>query len=172
MLDAVPSGQETDKKRGHMNILRKMIAAGANALFRGAQTKGIVASTLILLSSSAIAGSSAGYGMGGQFTRFDPVVSQYNQSGELFRILGHCQSACTLFLGIRNVCIERSARLLFHAGNDRSGRISATSTQHMLSAYKPRLRQYLVSGGHTQTQAFHAVSGADLIARFGYKPCP
>ena len=27
--------------------------------------------------------------------RFDPVVSQYNQSGELFRIEGHCQSSCT-----------------------------------------------------------------------------
>jgi hypothetical protein len=35
-----------------------------------------------------MAGISAGYGMGGQFTRFDPVVSEHNQSGELFRIEG------------------------------------------------------------------------------------
>jgi hypothetical protein len=28
-----------------------------------------------------------------------------------------------------------------------------------------------VSGGYTQTQAFHAVSGAELIERFGYKEC-
>src|SRR6266550_4565492 len=130
---------------------------------------GVVLVWLSTSISAVAVGSSQPYGQGGWFEQFDPVVRQYNQSGEQFRIEGHCQSACTLFLGIRNVCIERSARLLFHAGNDRSGRISATSTQHMLSAYKPRLRQYLVSGGHTQTQAFHTVSGADLIDRFGYK---
>ncbi len=74
---------------------------------------------LLLLSTPAMAGTSAGYGMGGRFARFDPVVSQYNRSGELFRIEGHCQSACTLFLAIRNVCVERSATLLFHAGGPR-----------------------------------------------------
>jgi hypothetical protein len=68
--------------------------------------------------SSIAAGSSAGYGTGGPSARFDPIVNQYNQSGELFRIEGRCQSACTLFLGIKNVCVERGATLLFHAGHD------------------------------------------------------
>jgi hypothetical protein len=102
---------------------------------------------------------------------YAPIVAAHNQSGELFRIEGRCQSACTLFFGIRNVCIERSAVLAFHGGNDRSGKISATSTQHMLNAYKPRLRQYLVAGGYTQSQTFHDVSGTELIDRFGYKEC-
>ena len=94
---------------------------------------------LALLSSSAVAaGSSQGYGMGGQFARFDPVVAEYNRSGELFRIE-------SLFLGIRNVCIEPSAQLLFHAGHDRQRNITAKSTNHMLAAYKPKLRQYRVS---------------------------
>ena len=92
-------------------------------------------------------------------------------AGELFRIEGRCQSACTLFLGIRNVCVERSAELAFHGGNDRSGKISPASTQHMLNAYRPRLRQYLVAGGYVQTQAFHTISGAELIDKFGYKEC-
>jgi len=69
------------------------------------------------VSAPAIAaGSSVGYGNGGAFSRFDPIVQQYNQSGELFQIQGHCQSTCTIFLSIRNVCVERSATLLFHAG--------------------------------------------------------
>jgi hypothetical protein len=29
-----------------------------------------------------MAGNNAGYQMGGQYRRFDPVVSQYNASGE------------------------------------------------------------------------------------------
>lgn len=128
---------------------------------------------LSLFSSSAVAaGSSQGYGMGGQFVRFDPVVAEYNRSGELFRIEGHCQSACTLFLGIKNVCIEPGAQLLFHAGHDRQKNITAKSTNHMLAAYKPKLRQYLVSNHYMDTLAFHTVSGREMIDKFGYKACP
>ncbi len=126
---------------------------------------------VVLFSSSAMAGTSQGYGAGGRFVVYDPIVAAHNKSGELFRIEGRCQSACTLFLGIRNVCIERSAVLAFHAGNGSGGKISATSTQHMLNAYKPKLRQYLVAGGYTQTQSFHDISGGELIDRFGYKEC-
>lgn len=133
--------------------------------------RGTLFMLLMMMSSSAMAGTSQGYGNGGRFAIYDPIVAAHNRSGELFRIDGRCQSACTLFLGIRNVCVERGAQLLFHGGNDRTGKISAVSTQHMLNAYKPKLRQYLVAGGYTQTQAFHAVSGADLIDRFGYKEC-
>ena len=125
-----------------------------------------------LLTSSALAGTSAGYGMGGQFSRFDPVVAEHNRTGELFRIEGHCQSACTLFLGIKNVCVEPRARLLFHAGHDRQRYVTAKSTNHMLAAYKPALRQYLVSNHYMDTLAFHTISGRELIDKFGYKVCP
>ena len=66
----------------------------------------VIAALLALMPACAMAeGSNAGFGMGGNYSRFDPVVAQYNASGELFRISGHCQSSCTLFLGIRNVCV-------------------------------------------------------------------
>jgi hypothetical protein len=127
----------------------------------------------LLISTPAIAaGSSAGYGGGGQFARFDRVVAQYNQSGELFRIQGHCQSACTLFLGIRNVCVEPSAALLFHAGHDKARQIKASATSHMLNAYNAGLRSYLGANHFMETMAFHTLSGRDVIRRFGYRECP
>ncbi|MEO8318867.1 MAG: hypothetical protein ABJA75_14880 [Bradyrhizobium sp.] len=132
----------------------------------------LIVLAMLLKTTSAIAGSSAGYGMGGQFTRFDPIVSQYNQSGEIFRIEGHCQSACTLFLGIRNVCIDRNATLLFHAGHDRNKNITASATQHMLSAYNANLRDYVMANRYMDTLAFHPISGRDLIQKFGYRKCP
>jgi hypothetical protein len=134
--------------------------------------RNVIVAMLLLTSTSAIAGTSAGYGMGGQFARFDPVVSQYNQSGEVFRIEGHCQSACTLFLGIRNVCIDRNATLLFHAGHDRSKNITASSTSHMLGAYNASLRDYVTSNHYMDTLAFHSISGRDMIQKFGYLECP
>src|SRR3984893_10746803 len=107
--------------------------------------RNIVAATLLMFTTSAVAGTSAGFGMGGQFARFDPVVSQYNQSGELFRIEGHCQSSCTLFLGIRNVCIDRNSTLLVHAAHDRGQTVSASLRSHMLDAYNARLRNYVTA---------------------------
>jgi hypothetical protein len=131
-----------------------------------------VGAALLLIAMPALAASSAGYGKGGWFEKFDPIVARYNQSGELFRIEGHCQSACTLFLGIKTVCIEPSARLLFHAGHDRNRNIKPSATQHMLNAYNSQLRGYLVANHHVDTLAFHTISGRDLIRKFGYRECP
>jgi hypothetical protein len=55
-----------------------------------------------------MAGNNADFEMGGNYARFDPVVSQYNASGELFRIEGHCQSSCTLFR--YQECVHRPQR--------------------------------------------------------------
>ena len=133
--------------------------------------KTFAALAFLLAASAAMAGTSAGYGMGGQFVRFDPVVAEHNRSGELFRIEGHCQSACTLFLGIKNVCVDRNAQLLFHAGHDRQRNVSAKWTNHMLSAYNGKLRSYLVSNHYVDTLAFHTISGNDMINKFGYRAC-
>jgi hypothetical protein len=134
----------------------------------------VVAAIALLLAGGPTfaAGTTTGFEMGGNYRRFDPVVSQYNQSGELFRIDGHCQSSCTLFLAIRNVCISRSATLLFHSAHDGSGVASPARTEHMLAAYNPRLREYLVSHHYMETLAFHTISGSEMIAKFGYRECP
>ena len=134
--------------------------------------KFVVCLVLLLVSSPALAGSSQPYGKGGYIAQFRPVIDQYNSSGELMRIEGHCQSLCTLFLGLRNVCVERSARLLFHAGHDRQRNIHAGSTARMMSAYNGGLRQYLSNGHYMETLAFHTIPGATMIDRFGYKECP
>jgi hypothetical protein len=126
----------------------------------------------LAMSTAALAATSQPYGMGGWIADFQPVIDRANASGELFRIQGHCQSLCTMFLGVRNVCVERSASLLFHAGHDRQRNISAQSTQRMLGAYNSSLRQYVVSQGYMNTLAFHTISGSDIINKFGYKECP
>jgi hypothetical protein len=119
--------------------------------------------------------SALGMGMGaraGGLGPFDAVVAQYNASGERFRIDGHCQSACTMFLAIRNVCVTPGATLLFHAGGNRQvGRVSPQATAHMLAAYKPALRQYVEANHFMDTFDFHAISGREIVSRFGYPAC-
>jgi hypothetical protein len=129
---------------------------------------GIVGALLVafLCSAAKAEGSNLGYGSGGSLSDYNGTVHQYNASGERFRIRGRCQSACTLFLAIKNVCIERSAALRFHAGS------SPISTARMIEAYNARLRNYLNTGNYMNSSAFHTISGSDMISRFGYKECP
>jgi hypothetical protein len=94
----------------------------------------------VLISSTSFAATSERFSRGGWYKDFQPEIERANSRGELFRIKGHCQSNCTLFLGLRNACVERSATLLFHAGHDRQRNIHVAHTQRMLSAYNAKLR--------------------------------
>jgi hypothetical protein len=106
------------------------------------------------------------------FARFLNVIQQYNASGERFRIDSHCQSACTMFLSIRNVCVAPGATLLFHAGGSmQKGTISTARTQEMLGTYNAALRQYVTDNHFMDTFAFHPISGHDIVKRFGYPAC-
>jgi len=106
------------------------------------------------------------------FAHFQSVVAQYNASGERFRIDSHCQSACTMFLSIRNVCVAPGATLLFHAGGSmRKGIVNPATTQQMLSTYNAALRQYVTANHFMDTLAFHSISGSEIIRRFGYRAC-
>ena len=120
--------------------------------------------------------SSLGMGYGARdayaFGRFLNVIQQYNASGERFRIESHCQSACTMFLSIHNVCVTPGATLLFHAGGSmQKGIISPSSTQQMLSTYNDALRKYVSDNHFMDTFAFHSISGSEIIKRFGYPAC-
>jgi hypothetical protein len=128
--------------------------------------KAMVVALALVLAISAAAADSRPYAMGGITREFAPKVREADRSGRLFRIRGHCQSACTMFLAVRNVCIEPSARLLFHAGR------TARGTRDMMNSYNGRLRAYLVANGIMERSAFHTISGRDMIARFGYRRCP
>lgn len=106
------------------------------------------------------------------FAQFQAVIQQYNASGERFRIDGHCQSACTMFLSIRNVCIAPGATLLFHAGGSmRKGIVSPGRTQQMLDTYNASLRQYVTANHFMDTLAFHSIPGSEIVRRFGYPAC-
>jgi hypothetical protein len=112
--------------------------------------------------------SSAPYSHGGFSKSFGELAAQINRSGKLFRIEGTCQSACTMFLSLRNVCVDPNATLLFH-----SGRPGTTQGRgRMLATYNAKLRNFLIANHYMDTPAFHAISGRDIVRKFGYRACP
>jgi hypothetical protein len=123
-----------------------------------------------LSSSSALAErSSLPYAKGGFSASFAQLARDINQSGELFRIEGTCQSACTMFLSLRNVCVDRNATLLFHSGR-RLGAVGGR--ERMLNTYHAKLRKFLIANHYMDTPEFHVISGRDIVQKFGYRACP
>jgi hypothetical protein len=127
--------------------------------------KAVLTSIFLALAVPAFAADSRPYAMGGITREFAPKVREADRSGQVFRITGHCQSACTMFLAVRKVCIEPSARLLFHAAKTERG------TRDMINSYNTRLRAYLRTNKIMESSAFHTISGRDMIKRFGYRQC-
>ncbi len=129
----------------------------------------------LLWTAPALAdGSSLPYGGGGPMAKFDAIIGQYNASGELFRIEGHCQSSCTMFLAIRNVCVDANANLLFHASLSPRERDHAPYPErnaHMASHYNSSLRAFVLANHYMDSFTFHAISGRDIIRKFGYRQC-
>lgn len=138
--------------------------------------RGLFLGVVAIIASPVLAdGTSLGHGEGGRIVDFLPIVQQYNASGELFRIQGVCKSACTLFLGIRNVCIERDATPMFHGGHDIQENVTGPDTRAsraMLYRFNEALRQHLLDGHYMDTEEYHTLMGTELIDRFGYRECP
>lgn len=109
--------------------------------------------------------SSSRYGMGGRTGQFGEIRQQIAVSGQPFKIEGHCQSACTMFLKLKNACVDPNAELLFHAGSNQK------ATQQMLGSYNGALRNYLVANHIMDTTTFTTISGRDMIQKFGYRSC-
>jgi hypothetical protein len=125
--------------------------------------------------SAALAdGSSTPYGGGGSIP-VGAIVRHYNQTHELFRIEGHCQSSCTTLLAIKNVCVDQNATLLFHAWlspRTRNQKPNPAKQSAMLNSYNARLRNFLIANHYVDTFDFHTISGGDIIHKFGYRECP
>ena len=137
---------------------------------RAAQTSRVFLSACCIATTLSAAAhaqtSSAPYAMGGSTKQFAQVRDQIARSGQLFRIEGHCQSACTMFLKLNNVCVDANAELLFHAGKH------AFATQLMLDSYNSKLRSFVMANHYMDTPEFHTISGRDVIEKFGYRQCP
>ena len=136
--------------------------------------KYFIVAAALFSATIAHAETSDRYSKGGAYAPFREAIARNSASGELFRIRNTCASNCTLFLGLRNVCVERSARLMFHAGHEKEDKtaINPVATQRMLDAYNSGLRQYVQSHGFMDKLSFSTLSGARLIDEFGYKECP
>ncbi len=131
----------------------------------------VITCVVIVICGSSAAmqeSSSSPYSNGGFSRSFGELANRINRSGKLFHIEGTCRSACTMFLSLRNVCVDLGATLLFHSGRPSTVR----GRERMLATYNAKLRDFLVANHYMDSPEFHAISGRDIVRKFGYRACP
>ncbi len=112
---------------------------------------------------------------GGNLRAYAAQVRELNERGATKAISGVCASACTMFLGVKKVCVEPSAQFWFHAAHlpDDATPDELGSLQ-MLSYYPPSVRAWAISVRALESADFNdakKLTGEDLI-RMGVARCP
>ena len=104
--------------------------------------------------------------VGGLVADYQARTEQYRAEGREVR-LHECRSACTLALGLPNVCVYPSSLLKFHKAYDWNTKVrdEAVSAQ-LIAAYPPAVQARL--GG--LTREYRVLTGAELIA-LGVRDC-
>ncbi|MDE2579458.1 MAG: hypothetical protein KGL46_11675 [Hyphomicrobiales bacterium] len=93
---------------------------------------------------------------GGNLRAYLAEVDRLNAQGASKRIEGACVSACTAYLGVRKVCLARTAELWFHAAHLPGGGPDAAGSLELLARYPEPVRQWAI-----QTKALESVSFED-----------
>jgi hypothetical protein len=111
---------------------------------------------------------------GGYLHQYMGAVLKADMAGRPIRIMGTCISACTVYLGARNACVEPGAVLWFHAAHNGDwSKPDSVATEHMASYWPPAVRDWARANGVFETTVFtkrRSLSGQELIS-MGVKQC-
>lgn len=124
-----------------------------------------------MIAAALIAALTITHDEGGRVDTYAAAVAAETRQ---VRIVGLCESACTLYLGAENVCVAPSARLIFHRPrNSFFGELPPvtfwqavdTITYHYPDRLATWYRAVAVHGG------FHTITGQQMIDWYDVEEC-
>lgn len=112
--------------------------------------------------------------MGGRLHRRQDEIRKLRRSGQAVELRGRCYSACTMYLGLRNVCVSPDATFGFHGPQRLFVRLPRDLFDHWSDVMAQNLRPQLQRWFMTQARFVGAdviiLPGSALI-QMGYSPC-
>jgi hypothetical protein len=111
---------------------------------------------------------------GGHLQSYIAEVRRLNAEASTKAIRGVCVSACTIYLGVKNVCVDPTAQVWFHAAHlPGDNRPNSLGSLEMLSYYPPSVRAWAIRTRaleSTDLQDAKKLTGEQLI-RMGVRSC-
>ncbi|WP_146036514.1 hypothetical protein [Pseudotabrizicola formosa] len=112
--------------------------------------------------------------MGGRLDRRQDEIRKLRRSGQAVELRGKCYSACTMYLGLPNVCVSPEATFGFHGPQRLFGQMPRDLFDHwsdvMSHNLRPPLQRWFMSEARFVGQQVMILPGSALI-RMGYTPC-
>lgn len=107
---------------------------------------------------------------GGILIRYATTIAKLRDSGESVRVIGRCDSACTLYLGLppQQLCIGPGASFRFHAPSASSPHAVKVARSYMMKKYPGWVRSWIRSRGGLSPTLITMDYG---YARSFIKPC-
>lgn len=128
------------------------------------------------IAETALAPLIIGRDLGGMLRPRYLQIAELYETGREVQITGPtCASACTLYLGLDNVCVSRQTRFGFH-GPTRVGLFPVSGqrfdnvTTTMSSFYPEPVRHWFMEEARYLTHSMRYISGAFFIS-LGYREC-
>lgn len=99
---------------------------------------------------------------GGTIISYQLKYLKLKDRNEKVKVIGRCESACTLVLQLKNVCITRSARFGFHLPYDgTSGNTDRKAADFLTSRYPNWVRNWIsLNGGLSKNMKYMEYSTA------------
>jgi len=111
---------------------------------------------------------------GGLLAPRQAEVQRLRASGRRVELRGTCNSACTMYLGLENVCVDRRASFGFHGPSSYGRPLPATEFERwsriMAEGYREPLKSWFLDTARHDISGHKRLSGAELI-RLGYPEC-
>lgn len=113
--------------------------------------------------------------LGGRIDRRAEMVESLRARGDRVEIRGRfCLSACTLFLGARDVCVDRDTVFGFHGPTLWGLPLDQPSFEYwsevIANHYTPALRDWYLEVARHRLHGYHRLSGRQMI-ELGYTAC-
>ncbi len=87
---------------------------------------------------------------------------------------GHCNSTCTMLIGLPQTCVSRDATFGFHGPSARGRPLEPwrfeLASRVMAQYYPPDLRAWFMETGRYRTDGIYRLDGAEII-QFGVLEC-
>lgn len=87
---------------------------------------------------------------------------------------GHCNSTCTMLIGLPQTCVSRDTTFGFHGPSSRDEPMEPwrfeLASRVMAQYYPPELRRWFMDTGRFRTDGVYRLNGAEIIA-YGVLEC-
>lgn len=148
--------------RGRLRLAARGLALGATLTLAGAAFAQIGGALVIRNDPGGLLGARSA------------EIRALRASGQRVELRGGCYSACTMYLGLPNVCVAATARFGFHGPSWYGADLPPDRFEHwsqvMARNYREPLRSWFLNEARHRTTDYFMLSGADLI-RMGYPRC-